>query len=212
MPASNRTLVAISRQVGAGGAYVGQAVARQLGIRYVDREILQEAAKILGRDDRDLEDMEERVTSLWSRMAGVLAWGAPEAAYVPPPMPSLQEDDVFTVEAGIIRGIAAREDAVFVGRAATWVLRDQPDLVSVFLHAAESVRVERVITTYALGDARAARELVRRSDGARGRFLQSVSGRSWLDVTHYHLAVDTGKVSLDETAELVTRLVVSRRG
>jgi CMP/dCMP kinase len=212
MPASNRTLVAISRQVGAGGAYVGQAVARQLGIRYVDREILQEAAKILGRDDRDLEDLEERVTSLWSRMAGVLAWGAPEVAYVPPPMPSLQEDDVFIVEAGIIRGIAAREDAVFVGRAATWVLRDQPDLVSVFLHAAESARVERVMTAYALGDVQAARELVRRSDGARGRFLQSVSGGSWLDVTHYQLAVDTGKVSLDETAELVTRLVVSRRG
>src|SRR5450756_1459435 len=89
MSRPEKTLVALSRQMGAGGAYVGQSVSRQLGIRYVDREILQEAAKILGRDDSELEILEERVTSLWSRMAGVLAWGAPEAAYVPPPMPTL---------------------------------------------------------------------------------------------------------------------------
>lgn len=211
MLTSKRTLVAISRQVGAGGAYVGQAVARQLGVRYVDREILQEAAKILGRDDRELEGMEERVTSLWSRMAGVLAWGAPEAAYVPPPMPTLQEEDLFNVEASIIRGVAAREDAVFVGRGATWILRDQPDLLSVFLHAPESARVERVMEAYKLPDVPAARDLVRRSDHARSRFLESISGGSWLDVTHYDLAVDTGKVGLDQVVELVTGLV-ARRG
>ncbi len=130
------------RQVGAGGAYVGQAVARQLGIRYVDREILEEAAKILGRDDTELASLEERVTSLWSRMAGVLAWGAPEAAYVPPPMPSLYEEDLFAVESGIIRDIAAREDAVFVGRGAGWVLRAEAGLFSVFLHAPEATRVD----------------------------------------------------------------------
>ena len=46
MSASGRCVVAISRQVGAGGAYVGQALARTLGIRYVDREILKEAGEI----------------------------------------------------------------------------------------------------------------------------------------------------------------------
>jgi CMP/dCMP kinase len=210
MPTSKRTLVAISRQVGAGGAYVGQAVARHLGVRYVDREILQEAARILGRDDRELEGMEERVTSLWSRMAGVLAWGAPEAAYVPPPMPTLQEEDLFNVEASIIRGVAAREDAVFVGRGATWILRDQPDLLSVFLHAPESARVKRVMETYQLPDVPAARDLVRRSDHARSRFLESISGGSWLDVTHYDLAIDTGKMGLDQVVELLTGVLVRR--
>lgn len=207
-----RVLVALSRQVGAGGTYVGQAVSRQLGVRYVDREILKEAARILGRDDLELEGLEERVTSLWSRMAGVLAWGAPEAAYVPPPMPALYEEDLFTVEAGIIREIAARENAVFVGRGAPWVLRHEPSVLTVFLHAPEPARVQRVMHEYQVADEEAAREMVRRSDHDRSRFLQSLSGLSWLDLSQYHLSVDTETVGLDETVELITRLVMSRRG
>jgi CMP/dCMP kinase len=211
MAAPARTLVALSRQVGAGGAYVGQALSRLLGIRYVDREILQEAARVLGRDDRELESLEERVSSLWDRMAAVLSWGAPEAAYVPPPLPTLYEEDLFAVESGIIREIASREDAVFVGRAATWVLRDSPGLVSVFLHAPEQVRVARVMNDYRLSDATAAAELVKRSDQQRSRFLQSVTGGSWFNLSHYHLTVDTGAVSLDEAVELVSHLIRFRK-
>jgi CMP/dCMP kinase len=207
-----RVLVALSRQVGAGGAYVGQALSRRLGVRYVDREILKEAAKILGRDATELESLEERVTSVWSRMAGVLAWGAPEAAYVPPPMPPLYEEDLFTVESGVIREIAAREDAVFVGRAATWILRHDPNLISVFLHAPEHVRVERVMRDYGVAELEVGRDLVRRSDHQRSRFLESLTGGSWLDLSHYHLTVDTGTVDLDETVDLLTRLVMARRG
>jgi CMP/dCMP kinase len=212
MTAPGRTLIALSRQVGAGGAYVGQALSRRLGIRYVDREILQEAARILGRDDRELESLEERVSSLWDRMAAVLSWGAPEAAYVPPPLPTLYEEDIFAVESGIIRELAAREDAVFVGRAATWVLRGTPGLVSIFLHAAEEARVERVMRDYRLTDEAAAYELVRKSDQQRSRFLQSITGGSWFNLSHYHLTIDTGAVSLDETVELVSGLVQRRRG
>jgi cytidylate kinase len=212
MPAPPRRLVALSRQVGAGGAYVGQALSRLLGVRYVDREILQEAARILGRDDREIESLEERVSSLWDRMAAVLSWGAPEAAYVPPPLPTLYEEDLFTVESGIIREIAAREDAVFVGRAATWVLRDTPGVVSVFLHAPESARVERVMRDYQLTDEAAARDLLKRSDQQRSRFLQSITGGSWFNLSHYHLTIDTGAISLDETVELIAQLIRSRNG
>jgi CMP/dCMP kinase len=211
MSMPSRVLVALSRQMGAGGAYVGQAVARQVGVRYVDREILEEAAKILGRDDTELASLEERVTSLWSRMAGVLAWGAPEAAYVPPPMPSLYEEDVFAVESGIIREIAAREDAVFVGRGAGWVLRKEAGLVSVFLHAPEPLRIDRVMHDYAMTDRDAATELVRGSDHQRSRFLHSLGGTSWLDLSRYHLCIDTGTVGLDEAAALISGLVKARR-
>jgi len=212
MSASGRCVVAVSRQVGAGGAYVGQALARALGVRYVDREILKEAASLLGRDAAEIESLEERVSSLWSRMAGALAWGGPEATYMPPPMPALYEEDLFAVQARIIRQIAAQEEAVFVGRAATWILRERADLISVFLHAPEAVRVERVMREYKLSDLEEARKMVSRSDQQRSRFLQSVTGGSWFDVTHYHLCVDTGAVSLDDTVSLLVGLAATRRG
>ena len=212
MSASSRILVAVSRQMGAGGAYVGQAVSRQLGVRYVDREVLDEAAKILGRDRAELESLEERVTSLWGRMAGVLAWGAPEAAYVPPPMPSFYEDDLFAVESRIIREIASREDAVFVGRGAGWILRSEAGLLTVFLHAPEEVRVGRVMRDYGVAERAAALELVRESDHQRSRFVESLGGPSWLDLARYHLALDTGVIGLDDAAAAITGLVAARRG
>jgi cytidylate kinase len=212
MSASGRCVVAISRQVGAGGAHVGRALARALGVRYVDRDILEEAASLLGRDAAELESLEERVSSVWSRMAGALAWGGPEATYMPPPMPALYEEDVFAVQARIIRQTASQEEAVFVGRAATWVLRERADLISVFLYAPEAVRVERVMRQYQLPDLEEARKMVSRSDQQRSRFLQSVTGGSWFDATHYHLCVDTGAVGLDETVKMLVGLATARRG
>jgi cytidylate kinase len=211
MSASGRCVVAISRQVGAGGAYVGQALARTLGIRYVDREILKEAASMLGRETAEIESLEERVSSVWSRMAGALAWGGPEATYMPPTLPALYEEDLFAIQARIISQIAAQEEAVFVGRAATWVLRERADLLSVFLYAPEMVRAERVKREYDMPDLEEARKMVAQSDQQRSRFLQSVTGGSWLDVTHYHLCVDTGVVGLDETANIVAELAAARR-
>jgi CMP/dCMP kinase len=207
-----RVIVAISRQMGSGGAYVGQAVARRLAVRYVDREILQEAAKVLDRDAGELEGLEEQVTSVWTRMAGVLSWGAPEAPYIPPPIPVLYEDDLFTVEARVIREIAGREDAVIVGRAASWVLRDHAGVISVFLHAPEAWRAERVVKTYNLTDLAGARELVRRSDQQRSKFLQSLRGGPWVDPARYHVCLDTSAVGLDESADLIVQLATRRRG
>ena len=211
MPTSLRMLVTISRQMGAGGAYVGQALARRTGLRYVDREILQEAARVLGRDDRDIEGLEERVSTLWSRMGGILAWGAPEAAYVPPPMPALYEEDLFAVESGIIRGIAGREDAVFVGRAAGWVLRDAPGLISVFLHAPELTRAQRIMESYTLPSRDEALDLLKQSDQQRSRFLQSLRGRAWLDAGQYLMCFDTGAVALDEVVDLLAGFIAGRR-
>src|SRR5512138_3495188 len=118
--------ITISRQLGAGGAYVGQALARRLGIRYVDRELLQQAAALLGRDEGDLELLEERVASVWDRLASMLSLGTPEAPFVPPPLPKPGGDELFEAESGVIREIASREDAIFVGRGAAWVLRRHP--------------------------------------------------------------------------------------
>lgn len=210
MSESPRVLVAISRQMGAGGAYVGQALARRTGLRYVDREILQEAARVLGREDKDLENLEERVASMWSRMASVLAWGAPESAYVPPPMPTIYEDELFAVESEIIRGIAEREDAVFVGRAAGWVLHGQPGLFSIFLHAAEPTRVERIKSAYSIKNTAEALAVLRRSDQQRSRFVQSVRGADWLASSNYQMCFDTGAIALDEVVDVVASVLSHR--
>jgi len=211
MTSSSRLVVAISHQMGSGGGYVGQALARALGIRYADREILEQAARMLGKDDRELEGLEERVASLWGRVASILALGAPEAPYVVPAVLPLEEEDLFLVESRIIREIASREDAVIVGRAASWLLRDHPAIVTALLHAPEEWRTNQVMRRRGLADAGAARELVRHSDQQRRRFIESLRGGSWVDSSYYHLCIDTSEVGPDAAVELLASLARSRR-
>ena len=206
-----RLVVAISHQMGSGGGSVGQALARTLGIRYADREILEQAARLLGKDDRELEGLEERVSSLWGRVASILALGSPEAPYVMPAALPLEEEDLFQVESRIIREIASREDAVIVGRAASWLLRDHPGIVTALLHAPEEWRVEEVRRRRGLGDPAEARELVRQSDQQRRRFVESLRGGSWVDPSCYHLCLDTSAVGHDAAVELLASLARRRR-
>lgn len=211
MEADATLVVTISRQIGAGGAYVGQALARRLGIRYVDREILQKAAALLGRDEGELAPLEERVANMWDRVASILSLGTPEAPFVPPPLPKLNEEELFDTESGVMREIAAREDAVFVGRGASWVLRDHPGVVRVFLHAPESWRIERIRESYGVPDVAAARQLVESTDRQRSRFVRSVAGRSWTSPDLYDISINTASIGLDVATDLLAAVVSRRR-
>ena len=205
-------VLTISRELGSGGSFIGQAVARRLGLKYVDREILQEAARLLDAEDRDLERLEERVSTFWTRTAQVFSLGGPDITYAPPSLRAIYEEDLFRVESRIIREIAARDSAVVVGRGGFYVLRDHPGLVSVFIHASETWRAERIMATHGIPDLVSALEILRRSDRERAKFVQAMTGLAWDDPHRSHLCLDTSKLGLDAAVDLVTHLVSTRLG
>lgn len=200
-------VVAISRQLGSGGAFVGQAVARRLGFKYLDHEVLHQAAAQLGCEDGDVARFDERVAGFWEASAQVLSLGVLESPYVPPAWPPVYANDLFRVESRIILEVAAREDAVVVGRGSSHVLREHPGLISILVHAPRAWRIARVARIYGMDNPEAA---VDDSDRERGRFLRAVSGREWNDATRYHLTLDTAAIGLDAAADLVTQVVASR--
>ncbi|HVC19248.1 MAG TPA: cytidylate kinase-like family protein [Vicinamibacterales bacterium] len=202
MPAA---VVTISRQMASGGAYIGQIVARRLGLAYFDREVLQQAADRLGVSAAEVAALEERSTTLWDRIAHALAFGAPEAPYVPPPRDTVYHEDLLAVEHRIIRELADSRPAVIVGRGAAFVLRQHPALLSVFLHAPQAWRIDRARESYGIASPDEARTLVERTDRDRAAFLHRLTGREWTDATQYDLSAQTSTLGLDETAELIIR-------
>jgi cytidylate kinase len=173
---SGKTILAISRQLGSGGALIGHTVACRLGLRYADRDILHGAALALGVEDTAVEPLEERVEGFWERIGHMFALGGPLGPYIPPPIPMFDQADLFAQEQRIIREIASRENAVIVGRGAAHVLRDHPGLISIFVYAPESVRVSRVMKTFRLGDIGETTTLVKRSDQQRAAFVEALTG------------------------------------
>src|SRR5919206_848415 len=90
-----RTNVTISRQLGSGGAYVGQVIARRLGLRYVDREVLHLAAQSLNVEDAAVEASSEKLTSFWEKLLGGLTLLPPESPYTPPPVRTFTDEELF---------------------------------------------------------------------------------------------------------------------
>ncbi len=202
-------VLTISRQLGSGGSYIGQVIARELRLKYVDRDILRQAAELLGvEDESELEALEERRPGWWARIGHLMPMGAPDAPFVPPP-PSVHEGHVYDTESRIIREIAAREDAVIVGRGAPHILREHRGVIRLFVHAPEAFRVARVQEAYAI-DETAAREMVQGADRQRAAFVTALVGRPWTDARLYDMTFDTSVVPMGLAAELVGRVVRQR--
>jgi CMP/dCMP kinase len=204
-------VVTISRLMGSGGAYIGHLVARKIGIRCVDREILREAAKKLGRDVRLLEEVDGRSSSLLKSIVRSFGMGSPEAISQPPPAYPVYEKDLFEVQSRVIREIAVQYDAVIIGRGAFHTLRGHPGAIHVFVHAPEAFRVSRVMKVQKITDFNEARTLVRESDQRRRKFIRDMTGSDWMDARNYHLCIDSSLAGFPACVEMIVKLVSASR-
>jgi cytidylate kinase len=206
----NQPTVAISRQRGSGGSFIGQRVAERLGRRYVDRDLLRVAAEYLKKEEPSAA---ETSPSFWGRIQQALALGAADGVYCAPSAMEVHEEDVFEMESRIIREIVdGQHTAVIVGRGAAQTLRQRPDVVTVFVHAPEQWRIERVQQVYRLPDREAARQMVLKSDRDRGRIIRTMADVDWTDVRAYDVAVNSAAVGFDTAVELIAAAVVARQG
>lgn len=204
--AGKNVLITISRQMGSGGAYLGRRVAKRLGFRYVDRDILKQAAEVLGEKEEDVASSDERASGFLEKLMKGFIFGSPEVAYVPPTARPIYDADLFKAQADIISGIADRHDAVIVGRAGFQVLKDRPGLASIFLHASEEFRRRRVMEGYSISSPEEAETLIRQSDSQRRRFTKTIAGVDWTDARCYHLCIDTGAAGLAAAEEMIVEL------
>ena len=204
-------VIAISRQFGCGGAWVGHAVAQRLKFRYADREILAEAARRLDVESHEVAPLEERVRSFWERFALSFAQGAVDTPFTPPVLPSVSEAELFAVERQIIASIAEHGDAVIVGRGAAHILADRADVIRVFLHAPLPGRIALAMEEYGFADADEAASVVRASDAQRARFVRQLTGRDWCDATVYDLCLDTERTGLERTVDVIAAMATHGR-
>jgi cytidylate kinase len=206
-------VITLSRQFGAGGAAVGRALAERFGVPFLDREIVAAAAERAGIAESDAEGYDERMPGLWQRLAAALATSAPEVAVPPAALESSVSpaigERLFVLTQSIIEEAAATGEVVIVGRGAGFILAARPDVLRVHLHASLDDRVSYLISRVeelpaeARPDRASLRELCRSVDSARATYLRRRFDVDWRDARHYDLAIDTGRLGLARTIELV---------
>jgi CMP/dCMP kinase len=195
-------VITISRQLGSGGAYIGQRLAKNLNFFYADREIISQAAKQFSLLVEDLESREEKTLSFWESFFQSFMYTT--EVYIPPQMVAPTDRELFKAESEIIERIAQDRSAVIVGRCSSYILRKHPNHISIFLHAHPAFRKERLQKLYGVSE-EAARKMITQSDKERAQYYLTFTGREWTDVRNYDISIDTGKTGLEKCEALIMK-------
>ncbi len=190
-------IIVVGRQFGSGGRGIGKALAEAYGLEYYDKEVLSEAARKFGYNPEIFARYDEkRPSPLRSFLSN--AFGVAESYEN-----SMSSESIYERQSRVIRELASRKGCVFVGRSADYVLRDHPNLVSIFLHAPIEHRGREIVRR---GDAETLEkgvEIARKLDEKRRDFYNYFTGRAWGKADNYHLSLDSSLLGHDGSLEVI---------
>lgn len=194
-----KIIISIGRQFGAGGRRVGQALAQRLAIPYYDKELILEAAKEFGFAPEFFEQNDEISASFSGNvlqwMESLVTGGMGSKNY-------LSQDALFEMQAEAIRKIAEEKSCVIVGRCSDYVLRDNPDCVSIFLHSSDEDRARRIQERSQLSYEEAIAKM-RMQDKKRAAYYNFYSNKTWGDATTYNLSLDVSALGVENCVEMI---------
>jgi cytidylate kinase len=201
MKSESPFIITISRELGSGGSYIGKLLADFFKIAYVDREIIIEAAKKLQLVEDELQSRDENVTSFWKSFLQLSSYTIQDV-YLPPQMYIPSDAELFKTESEVIMGISQTYPAVIIGRCGSYILRNHPRHIGVFLHSDIQFRQQRVQDLYHLSPEKALK-MLHESDCARSQYFHKFTGKEWTDARQYNLSIDTSSIGLEKTKELI---------
>lgn len=196
--------ITISRQFGSNGREIGRKMAEYLDIGYYNKEIMEKIAKDMGvssdffNEDNQNEDGLYSISNRKLRSFGSIA----ELSV---------NSQVFERATDLICGIAQRESSVIVGRCADYILKDNPDTISVFCFSDLEERIRFSINEYDV-PAKQAKKIVQEKDMKRARFYEFHTNQKWGDAKNYSLLINTSKMSTDEVVEIIAALYDKKAG
>ena len=204
---NKNVVITIGRQFGSGGRYVGRLLAEKLGVPFYDKELLSEAAKNSGICEEIFEEHDEKPTRslLFSLVTGMQTHMAAGNFYMDMPL----NHKIFLAQFDAIRRIASEGSCVIVGRCADYVLRENPDAVSIFVKGDMDSKIARAVKYYGIEEDKA-EERIRKADKQRASYYNYYATATWGDVDNYDLVVDTGVLGVEGAVELIAKFLELR--
>ena len=201
-PSSPNQIITIAREFGSGGHVLGEMLAKELGIKFYDKEFIRLAAQRSGMDEQYILRNEQSIPSFWLKC--ILGKSSEQSIER-----SLSSDDVlFVAESKIIQELAQKESCVIIGRCADFVLRDYPNVVKVFCYSDLESAATRCVSEYGIPREKAEAE-IRRVNRGRIAHYEYYTGERWGEAHHYDLMINTSCVDLRTACDIIQRVFTS---
>ena len=205
MNKEEKFVITISRQFGTGGHEIGAELARRLGVKLLDKQILNEVASRFDIVEEAVERIEAR-NPLWrddftqfyrQYMAGAEYNG--------------QEQDqtshqLFEAQAKAIRKIADQESCIVIGRCGFYIFRDHPNAMKIFIHADNDCRKQRIARRYDMSESDAAAMIVD-NDYSRELYTKTFTGCDWQDARNYDISLNVRKFGVNGAVDFLMNCI-----
>lgn len=203
----DRFIITIGRQFGSGGRAVGEKLAKKLDISFYDKELISLAAKESGISPEVFDNVDEKAANslLYSLSMGLYNFGSGFSAMGDLPV----NDKLYLLQHQIIKDIAEKENCVFVGRCADYVLRDNPNCVNIFIYADMEYRKQEAVKKHGIDENRA-EHIITKTDKSRANYYSFYSGQKWGMAENYDLCINSSKLDEDCIVELIISYINKR--
>lgn len=209
-------VITIRGLTGSGVSEIGREIARLLRCDYVDREILEQVAQVMGHPVEQIEKKEQIPPRLLEKMLGFFERAREKSGTTDSVYRRTWQDPVddarylYALES-VIHDLALQGDIVLVGRGSQFILRNHPTALHVFIIAPIAFRLKNVMARSSVNEEQARRS-IEEADESRRAFIKRFFKRSVEDPEHYDMVVNTERLSVPAAAHILISAAREKAG
>ena len=192
-----KRIITISREFGSGGRFIGEEVAKKLGIAYYDKNIINEIAEKSGLSPEYIQENAEL-----SPKKGLFAY-----AFAGRDMTGKSvEDMVYEAQRKVILDLAEKEPCVIIGRNADYILKDRDDVLNVFIHGDMPEKIHRIIHLHNVEEQEAVR-MMADTDKRRMTNYNFYTEQKWGKASNYTLCLNSSQLGYDRCEAIIMECI-----
>ena len=192
-----KRIITISREFGSGGRFIGEEVAKKLGIAYYDKNVINEIAEKSGLSPEYIQENAEL-----SPKKGMFAYALAGRDITGRSV----EDMVHEAQRKVILALAEKESCVIIGRNADYILKDREDVLNVFIHGNMPDKIQRIGQLYQFGEKEAAKMLAD-TDKRRMTTSNFYTDQNWGKASNYTLCLNSSQLGYDRCEMIIMECV-----
>lgn len=198
---AKKLIITIARQYGSGGREIGERVAEILDIPMYDKELIKDAAAKGSLNEEVLRTTDESAANslLYTLAMGSNVLGATMQFGYKMPL----NDKLFILQSEVIREYAAAGSCVIIGRCADYVLRDEENVLKIFIYSNIETREKRIRERYPDIKSSQVLDVINKTDKRRASYYNFYTGNKWGKYDNYDLAINAATFGIEKTAELI---------
>ena len=176
-PSSSNIVITLTREYGSGGRYIGKLVAQKLGIKLYDKEFIIEVAEKTGLSEQYIKENEQKRNSLDILNNGYYS-------------DLSNSDELFVKESQLIKEVSDREPCIIVGRCADQILKDNKNVLKVFIYSDMKNKIDRAVKYYGLKKKEAKKE-IEKINKDRKKHYKYYTDQDWNDLGNYDVCLNS---------------------